>query len=392
MLPDFKSKVLCVLVVIMNNILKKMISKISNSVRLRYKTNKDISQYITLLYESLLERKPTQSEIDVWTNSNFTYLQILSYFINSEEYKSNSNAKQLRDVKQMISLSNTYIVGEDQPIDFERVILWYKNIAEELSHKRPKNLFFIDPKNKNIHSNHSQLTIITSLYKGEKYINTFLENVTNQTIFDQSQLFIIDANSPQNEYEIIKKYLENYPNIKYVRLDNTIGIYESWNLAITESVSEFLTNANVDDLHRNDALELKVQCLRDNPMVDVVYSDIYYSFIPNLTFEVVEKGGIKTNLPTANKFNLLNFNSPHNSPMWRRSLHDRVGYFDPTYKSAGDHEFWLRSAFSGATFMKIKDPVVVYYQNPDGMSTQQDSPGNIEGPETVKRYRSLLNL
>lgn len=70
----------------------------------------------------------------------------------------------------------------------------------------------------------------------------------------------------------------------------------------------------------------------------------------------------------------------------------RIGYFDTTYKSAGDHEFWLRAAFSGVSFMKIPEPVVVYYQNPNGLSTQKDSPGNIEGPETVKRYRSLLQL
>lgn len=371
----------------MKSSLKKAILKVSSLFK---KTSDDTEMYhyINFLYEYFLRRSPMQHEVSRWLDLRFNYQQILHSFVNSEEYRT------IQGLKESIFFSNTVVVGEDQSIDSNRVISWYKNIAEELNQQKPqKSLRTFRTRNEGNDCSTPILTILTSMYKGEKYITSFLENMINQTVFKECQLFIIDANSPQNEYEIIREYLEAYPsNIKYVRLKSTIGIYEAWNLAITESASEFLTNANVDDLHRNDALELKVQCLRDNPMVDVVYSDVYYSFIPNLTFEVVEKGGIKTNLPTANKFNLLNFNSPHNSPMWRRSLHDRVGYFDPTYKSAGDHEFWLRSAFSGATFMKIKDPVVVYYQNPDGMSTQQDSPGNIEGPETVKRYRSLLNL
>jgi GT2 family glycosyltransferase len=222
------------------------------------------------------------------------------------------------------------------------------------------------------------LTIVTSLYKGEKYIHSFLENIVTQTIFNECELVIIDANSPEDEHKVINAYVKLYPNIKYLRLNENIGIYEAWNLAIKESNSEFITNANVDDSHRNDAFELKIQALRLNPQIDVVYSDVYYSYLENAPFDIVAKCGLRTNFSTANKFNLFSYNSPHNSPMWRRSLHDKIGYFDTQYKSAGDYEFWLRAAFSGSSFMKINDIVVVYYNNPKGMSTKQETPSKIE--------------
>ena len=366
--------------------------------------------YVIYLYKHLLARKPSESEIKSLAESNNTNFEILQSLFQSKEYKALKKKKKtisktvyLEDNEDSnaqsplssINFSRAYIVGENKPVTAEEAFCWYQRVAEELINQPIQQPISTDNGHQVIKTIENPaiptLTIITSLYKGEDYIKTFLENITSQTIFEQCQLFIINANSPQNEYSIIKEYLAKFPNIKYLKLDKTIGIYEAWNLAIKQSESEFLTNANVDDLHRKDALELKVNALRENPETDVVYSDVFYSFLPNLPFEIAEKGGIKTNLPTANKFNLLSFNSPHNSPLWRRSLHETIGYFDPTYQSAGDHEFWLRAAFSGVLFMKISEPVVVYYQNPNGISTQKHSPGDIEGPATVERYRSLLS-
>ena len=49
-----------------------------------------------------------------------------------------------------------------------------------------------------------KISIITSLYKGGEYIKGFLEDIVNQTIFkDKCELIIIDANSPDNEKDII---------------------------------------------------------------------------------------------------------------------------------------------------------------------------------------------
>jgi glycosyltransferase involved in cell wall biosynthesis len=281
---------------------------------------------------------------------------------------------------------------------------WYKKAALSLLDENKTDRCSQTINSPLVHNSSNEppiLTIITSLYKGEKYIKTFLENITSQTIFNQCCLFIINANSPESEELFIAEYLERYPhNIVYKKLDITVGIYEAWNFAIDNSISEFITNANLDDLHRKDAMELKVQALQNNSQIDVVYSDIYYSFLENLPFEIVEKCGLRTNLPVANKFNLLQFNSPHNSPMWRRSLHQKIGYFDTIYKSAGDYEFWLRAAFSGSLFMKIPHEVLVsYYHNPKGLSTRASNSNQgvsehdpaMEGAKVHRIYRSLVD-
>lgn len=353
----------------------------------------ELKNYIISLYEYILDREPQTAEIELHLNSKSSPIELFNIFTQSQEYKDKVMYNQI-DLKTVLGLTG-YILGEQKPITANLILNWYKKAGEELVKKynTQKELkSFQSIKEKNISVNHSPTTtIVTSLYKGRKFINTFLENITNQTFFSQCELVIIDANSPENEYEIIKEYLGYYNNINYIRLKETIGIYESWNLAIKETQSEFITNANVDDLHRLDGLELKTKALIENPSVDVVYSDIYYSFLENLPFEIAEKCNIRTHLPVANKDNLLKFNSPHNSPIWRRSIHDKIGYFDTSYKSAADYELWLRAVVSGSSFMKLPEPVVLYYHNPQGMSTKQKSPGQIEGQIIIKTYENIIN-
>ena len=77
--------------------------------------------------------------------------------------------------------------------------------------------------------------------------------------------------------------------------------------------------------------------------------------------------------------------------MWRRKLHDELGWFDTRYRSAGDYEFWMRCLDAGKKFYKINDPHVVYYQNPKGLSTRPDTRGVAEAMDIHKRYcRKLM--
>lgn len=231
------------------------------------------------------------------------------------------------------------------------------------------------------------VSVLTSLYRGGDFIEQFLDNITGQDIFDEyCELIIVDADSPEDEASTIQRYVAKHPNINYMRMNHRIGIYDAWNVAAKAARGTYLTNANLDDLRRSDSFHLQAAALDNLPFVDVVYQDLYYTFDPELSFEQIAAFGHKTNLPIVTIHNLVEYNSPHNAPMWRRSLHDEVGWFDTHLKSAGDYEFWFRCLAAGKTFYKINDPHVVYYQNPNGLSTRPDSRGVIEAMDVHKRY------
>ena len=58
-------------------------------------------------------------------------------------------------------------------------------------------------------------------------------------------------------------------------------------------------------------------------------------------------------------------NLPHCMPMWRKSLHERYGLFNPwDFAAIADWEFWLRCAAGGARFMLLRERLGLYYRNP----------------------------
>ena len=236
-----------------------------------------------------------------------------------------------------------------------------------------------------------RVSAIASLYCGGDFIEQFMDNITGQTGFDRHcELIIIDAESPENEGETITRYLERHPSIVYQRKNSRIGIYEAWNVGVDCARGRYLTNTNLDDLRRADSLEIQAGALDAMPFADVVYQDFYTTFDPSLDWEEVAAFGYKSDLPVITAHNMLQFNSPHNAPMWRKALHDELGLFDASLKSAGDYEFWMRCLNAGKSFIKVNEPHVVYYQNPKGLSTRADTRGLVEAHAITRKYGAQL--
>ena len=220
-----------------------------------------------------------------------------------------------------------------------------------------------------------KISVLTSVFNGDKYIESFLQDMTRQTIFNTNvELVLVNANSPGNEEEVIQKYLKKYPNnIKYFKLEEDPGIYGTWNYALSKATGEFITNANLDDRKATNSIERHAKELYLNPDVSLVYADSFITKNGNETFELNSSEGNRYNFEQFSKDAMLRGNQPHNNPMWRKSMHDRHGEFDPEFKSAGDWEFFLRCAFGGEKFQKINEVLGLYFHNPEGVSTNPEN-------------------
>lgn len=240
-----------------------------------------------------------------------------------------------------------------------------------------------------------KISIISSMYDADDFIEGFLEDITNQTIFkEKCELILINANSPGNEEPIIQKYLEQYPNIIYKKLDKDPGIYGAWNVALELATGEYITNANMDDRKSMFSLERHAKELYTNPDVDLVYCDSYITNNANETFDSNSSQSRRYNFEEFSKEGMLRGNLPHNHPMWRKILHDKYGKFDENFKSAGDWEFWLKCCILGdSKFKKLNEVLGLYYFNPKGISTNFENFMWKQEEETsvYKKYKALLN-
>lgn len=213
------------------------------------------------------------------------------------------------------------------------------------------------------------ITIITSVYDCDEFIEGFLEDIVQQTVFQNCELLVIDPNSPGNEYKSIKKYQEMYPNIFYLKLQKDPGIYGVWNLGAKMARSEFITNANTDDRLAFDCYEKHAKVLLENPDVDLVYSNFLATKKPNETMKK-NSGYFTTDFPEFEP-GYMYICLPNNHPMWRKSFHEFYGFFDESYVSAGDWEMWCRAVEQGAIFKKVPGVLGLYFENPNGISTSK---------------------
>lgn len=260
----------------------------------------------------------------------------------------------------------------------------YKQVVESVYGEKIIN---VDPKEI------PKISIITSVYDGDEFIRPFLEDMEKQTIFERCELILINANSPGNEEEVIKEYMEKYNNIVYKKLDEDPGIYGTWNEGLNLATGEYITNANLDDRKDIHSLETHAKELLFNPEIGLVYADSYITNNPNETFASNTSQNRRYNFEQFSKEAMLRGNQPHNNPMWRKELHDKHGFFNNDYRSAGDWEFFLRCAFAGETFKKLDKVLGLYYFNPKGISTNFEnfSWKQDEEKEIYTKYKTLFD-
>jgi len=229
-----------------------------------------------------------------------------------------------------------------------------------------------------------RISILTSIYKGEIFIKHFLQEITKQTIFNQCELILINANSPQNEEKIIKPYLKKYKNIIYKQLKQRVTIYSAWNEAIKLARGEYLTNANLDDRLEYTCYETYAKTLDKYKDIDLVYSDGYQTNIINMAFAPHPKIGTIYK-PEFSKLQLRYNCLPSFNPMWRRNLHDKFGMFNEKFTIVGDWEFWIRIAKNDVKFTKVPGFYGLAYHNPMGLSTNSGTIDLLDKEKSIVR-------
>jgi hypothetical protein len=349
--------------------------------------DKSIENFIVETFEFFLKRIPSPGEILNWSSgikSGFVTIEYMVYTLYEESRKviSRNGACANSDSKINLMGTNEFFGWDDWNSLKKKAGSQYSLTKKPIKFQ---NFFHLNKAAK------TRVSAICSLYKGGDYIHAFMENITSQTGFKEyAELIIIDANSPDSEHKVIERYARKYSNIVYIRTKKTIPIYEAWNMAIKHSSGEYITNTNVDDLRASHSLITQASYLDNLKFVDVIYQDFYYSLEFLDDYDLIRRIGLKTNLPPVTSLNIMSFNSPHNAPMWRKSLHEELGYFDESFFSAGDYEFWCRCILAKKCFYKINEPHIVYYNNPKGLSTSANTKGVEEAIRATKMHGKNL--
>lgn len=230
------------------------------------------------------------------------------------------------------------------------------------------------------------ISTITPCFRMKPYLKRFLDELPNQTIFNQIEV-VLDHNEPdEEELGWVRDFQNKYPGrIKHIITNPVEFIGPSMNRCIREASAPLLAIWNVDDLRTPNSLELQVAAFNNG--ADFVYGN----------FQYVRKFGSK-------KGSRFDFSKYQNQPeefkrsmllgpfmAFRKSLTEQAGMFDEQLKSGADFDLAIRLAFHGKPGM-AQGSLGYYLNEGKGASTRPNSKQPLERTVIELRYGTYYKM
>lgn len=230
-----------------------------------------------------------------------------------------------------------------------------------------------------------RVSAVVSTYKNERFIEGRLKDLLAQTLGDRLEIIVVDSGSPENEGAIVRRYQKEHSNIRYIRTEQRENVYQAWNRGIRAASGKYVTNANTDDRLRPDALEVLARELDQNPSIALVYADFWITGFENQEFGSHICTGYSLK-PDYHPNIMLAGCHMGPQPMWRRSVHNEIGYFDESFFAAGDYELWCRLALRHP-MKHVPELLGLYLHNGDGVSNSNLTRSWSEAQRVQDTYR-----
>jgi radical SAM superfamily enzyme YgiQ (UPF0313 family) len=208
----------------------------------------------------------------------------------------------------------------------ERVRRWYGNAWDAALPVKIENHRIANPK----------VSILMSVFNGEKYLNNAILSIQRQT-FNNFEFIIINDGSTDKTETILRNL--NDPRIRIIQNDKNLGLTKSLNIAIKHARGKYLARMDADDVSHPFRIEKQVSYLDRHPntmMVGCAFyvineNGLHNSFINVLT----DSEQIKAGLEKQNWF-------CHGSVMLQKSVIEKIGPYNEKFKYAQDYDLWLR--------------------------------------------------
>jgi hypothetical protein len=96
--------------------------------------------------------------------------------------------------------------------------------------------------------------------------------------------------------------------------------------------------------------------------------------------------------PSPDPVSILTRGAPHQSSVFRRSLYERAGGFDPRFRVVVDFEFWLRAALAGGRCEVVDQPLLEYRVRRDSLYHAALESGEFwpEMRELLRKHQSVV--
>jgi glycosyltransferase involved in cell wall biosynthesis len=187
-----------------------------------------------------------------------------------------------------------------------------------------------------------RVAVIVSLYRAADKLSFFLHALRNQTLVrhGQVEVILVDSGSPTREYDVFNATAPSLGlSVVYARSAQRETIQSAWNRGIALSRAPYLAFLGVDETVLPEALEMLAAELDADPSLDWVQGN---SLVTSVDRHGTWNRDVMTYYRDGYHPSLVYLDTCYLSwvgALYRRSIHDRFGYYDASFHAAGDTEF-----------------------------------------------------
>jgi len=203
------------------------------------------------------------------------------------------------------------------------------------------------------------LTVIIPVYNGERFLEDAVHEVHKQGD-PNYELIVVDDGSTDGTRELAERFAEA---IQYVHQDNR-GPAAARNVGLERARGDYVAFLDVDDQWPEGRLESMLHFLFADRSLEVVMGRTHWVLLP---------GERPVNEPKRNPREWIAPKEPVIAAMlgaavFRRTVFDRVGMFDPTLRFAEDHDWFIRAKEQGVSLKIVQDVTLFARTHRDNMT------------------------
>lgn len=118
-------------------------------------------------------------------------------------------------------------------------------------------------------------SVVVTSYNYEQYLPQTLNSILAQT-YKNYEVVIVDDGSKDGSVELIKKYIDKYPNFHLYQHENGVnkGLPASVKLGVEKSKGEYIAFLESDDYWREDRLQKIVELINKHPEAVIISNNI----------------------------------------------------------------------------------------------------------------------
>jgi len=188
-----------------------------------------------------------------------------------------------------------------------------------------------------------KISVVLNLLNEKRHIRDLLDSLVGQE--GPMEVVVVDAGSWDGTVEIIRTYIEKYPDIKLYHHPGTRG--ESTNFGISQCSGDAVSTIGGDCIANPFWLkELRKSLARYDVVAGKTINIGYHAFEDLERVELFHKG--------------VDISYPSASMAWWKKVLDDTGGFDPWFVTAEDIDLNYRAVSRGYTFGYNEDAIVYH--------------------------------